>query len=31
VAVLRELPHTADAFLELLPQEFLPKRAGGLK
>src|SRR5438552_18881403 len=25
VAVLRELPHTADAFLELLPQEFLPQ------
>ena len=31
VAVLRELPHTAAAFLELLPQEFLPLRAGGLK
>ena len=31
VAVLRELPHTADTFLELLPQEFLPQRAGGLK
>jgi hypothetical protein len=31
VAVLRELPHTADAFLELLPQQFLPQRAGGLK
>jgi hypothetical protein len=31
VAVLRELPHTADAFLELLPQEFLPQIAGGLK
>jgi len=31
VAVLRELPHTADAFLGLLPQEFLPLRAGCLK
>jgi hypothetical protein len=31
VAVLRELPHTAAAFLELLPQELLPQRAGGLK
>src|SRR5882724_5268257 len=31
VAVLRELPHTSSAFLELLPQQFLPQRAGGLK
>jgi hypothetical protein len=31
VAVLRELPHTADAFLEMLPRECLPQRAGGLK
>jgi len=31
VAVLRELPHTSDAFLEMLPQQFLPPRAGGLK
>jgi hypothetical protein len=31
VAVLRELPHTADAFLELLPRQFLPQSAGGLK
>jgi hypothetical protein len=31
VAVLRELPHTADAFLELFSQQFLPQRAGGLK
>jgi shikimate kinase len=31
VAVLRELPHTAAAFLEMLPQPFVPQRAGGLK
>jgi shikimate kinase len=31
VAVLRELPHTADAFLEMLSRECLPQRAGGLK
>ncbi len=31
VAVLRELPQTAHAFLEMLPQQFLPQGAGGLK
>ena len=31
VAALRELPHTADAFLALLPQQFPSDRAGGLK
>jgi hypothetical protein len=29
VAVLRELPHTAAAFLELLPEEFRPQGLGG--
>ena len=29
VAALRELPHTAAAFLELLPEEFRPQGIGG--
>jgi hypothetical protein len=29
VAALRELPHTAAAFLELLPEEFRPQGVGG--
>jgi hypothetical protein len=29
VAALRELPHTAAAFLELLPEEFKPQSVGG--
>jgi len=28
VATLRELPHTAAAFLELLPEEFRPGVGG---
>ena len=31
VAALRELPHTAEAFLSLLPQRFQPERVGGPK
>jgi hypothetical protein len=29
VAALRELPHTAASFLELLPEEFRPQGVGG--
>jgi hypothetical protein len=29
VAALRELPHSAAAFLELLPEEFGPRGVGG--
>jgi hypothetical protein len=31
VAALRELPHSADDFLKLLPQQFWPQGTGGFK